>query len=447
MTLTKFFVNVADPSDSESAMINNLGQVAGYIVQSNLYDVAIYNTASGTVSNLGSPPGSNHACGRAVNIQGHVIANEINLEPMAYFYNGTSWTNIVQPGYAYLNLTALNDSDEVIGMGWTNGNWYGFSWTPSAGISFLNPVGDSLYPLAINNKGTIVGEEATLGFPFANYCGTNLDVDTIVLGPVTKRPPSWTELTTIDNAFGINDSGNIVGTGPIYGDGGHEYLGIRGFVLPRVGQSQYLPYLPGCSFCSTNGWLCFLIDIGSVVGLGWIDPAIASGFHYEMQSDALFTEIANFPVGFTNTYTVSVKGTVLGQFVQGQSVVFSNYVAQLGSSRINSSGVQQFDVTGIAPLVAPQNPQAFPLQIGFNQTNGTISMFMAAISTTPPQLSIVATRTNAIVSWPASVAGWTLQTNNNPATGTWVNYAGPVINNIVTIGLATGNVFFRLMLP
>ena len=33
--------------------------------------------------------------------------------------------------------------------------------------------------------------------------------------------------------------------------------------------------------------------------------------------------------------------------------------------------------------------------------------------------------TTAVVSWPLSVTGWTLQTNNNLSTGTWGNYLGP----------------------
>jgi formylglycine-generating enzyme required for sulfatase activity len=53
----------------------------------------------------------------------------------------------------------------------------------------------------------------------------------------------------------------------------------------------------------------------------------------------------------------------------------------------------------------------------------------------------------AIVSWSPSSTGWTLQTNNNLATGTWGNYAGTVVNNSVTNAPPTGNLFFRLSHP
>lgn len=69
------------------------------------------------------------------------------------------------------------------------------------------------------------------------------------------------------------------------------------------------------------------------------------------------------------------------------------------------------------------------------------------IAVVPPQLTLTPSEANVILTWPSSVAGWTLQTNNNLATGTWGNYAGPIINNTITNAPSTGNLFFRLMLP
>jgi len=65
----------------------------------------------------------------------------------------------------------------------------------------------------------------------------------------------------------------------------------------------------------------------------------------------------------------------------------------------------------------------------------------------PPSLAVVYANKQAIVSWPSSVSGWTLQTNNDPATGTWGNYVGPIINNTVTNSPTNGNRFFRLRHP
>ena len=45
------------------------------------------------------------------------------------------------------------------------------------------------------------------------------------------------------------------------------------------------------------------------------------------------------------------------------------------------------------------------------------------------------------------MTGWTLQTNDNLATGTWSNYTGSNINNAVTNTPPGGNPFLRLKQP
>ncbi len=61
-----------------------------------------------------------------------------------------------------------------------------------------------------------------------------------------------------------------------------------------------------------------------------------------------------------------------------------------------------------------------------------------------PVLSIACGADQAVVWWPPSVTGWTLQTNNDLATGIWGDYPGPVVNNRLTNAPPAGNVFFRL---
>jgi len=64
-----------------------------------------------------------------------------------------------------------------------------------------------------------------------------------------------------------------------------------------------------------------------------------------------------------------------------------------------------------------------------------------------PLLTITYFGNQAIVSWPPSVTGWTLQTNANLATPTWGNYLGTIVNNSVTNSPPKGNLFFRLANP
>ena len=79
----------------------------------------------------------------------------------------------------------------------------------------------------------------------------------------------------------------------------------------------------------------------------------------------------------------------------------------------------------------------------YSVTGGFWSLY-AVQTPGAPLLTITYVGGQAVVSWSPSVTGWTLQTNNNLAAGTWGNYAGQVVNNRVTNAPPKGNVFFRL---
>jgi hypothetical protein len=80
----------------------------------------------------------------------------------------------------------------------------------------------------------------------------------------------------------------------------------------------------------------------------------------------------------------------------------------------------------------------------YSLTGGYWSLF-AVQTPGAPLLTITYAGNQAIISWPSSVTGWTLQTNANLASPTWGNYLGAVVNNSVTNAPPKGNVFFRLM--
>ena len=79
--------------------------------------------------------------------------------------------------------------------------------------------------------------------------------------------------------------------------------------------------------------------------------------------------------------------------------------------------------------------------------NGGFWALYAVQTPGAPLLTIAYVGNQAVVSWPLSVTGWTLQTNANLATPTWGNYLGAVINNRVTNAPPRGNLFFRLTDP
>ncbi len=82
----------------------------------------------------------------------------------------------------------------------------------------------------------------------------------------------------------------------------------------------------------------------------------------------------------------------------------------------------------------------------YSLTGGFWSLY-AVQTPGAPLLAITLSGNQARISWDSSVTGWTLQTNNNLATGAWGNYAGPVVNNSVTNAPPKGNLFFRLTHP
>ena len=77
-------------------------------------------------------------------------------------------------------------------------------------------------------------------------------------------------------------------------------------------------------------------------------------------------------------------------------------------------------------------------------TGGFWSLVSVVQTPGAPLLVVTYAGGQAIVSWPPSATGWTLQTSSNLATSTWANYLGPVINNSVTNSPSAGTLFFRL---
>lgn len=82
----------------------------------------------------------------------------------------------------------------------------------------------------------------------------------------------------------------------------------------------------------------------------------------------------------------------------------------------------------------------------YSLTGGFWSLY-AVQTPGAPLLTITYAGNQAVVSWPISMTGWTLQTNNNLATGTWGNYTGAVLNNAATNSSPSVTLFFRLKHP
>jgi hypothetical protein len=89
-----------------------------------------------------------------------------------------------------------------------------------------------------------------------------------------------------------------------------------------------------------------------------------------------------------------------------------------------------------------------PLTSGnYSVTGGYWSLINVVQMPGAPTLTITYVGNQAVISWPPSFTGFTLQTNTTLASGSWGNYLGAVVNNSVTNSPPRGNLFFRLTHP
>jgi len=103
----------------------------------------------------------------------------------------------------------------------------------------------------------------------------------------------------------------------------------------------------------------------------------------------------------------------------------------------------QYSVTGTIG-----QPDAGPAMTGGNYSvTGGFWSLIAVQTPGAPLLGITAAGNQVVVSWPASSAGYTLQTNSDLNPANWGNYSGTVNNNSAAMTPPRGNLFFRLYHP
>jgi hypothetical protein len=138
--------------------------------------------------------------------------------------------------------------------------------------------------------------------------------------------------------------------------------------------------------------------------------------------------------------TIILLGTLFALAASAQTYSVDWYKVS-GGGGTSTNG--QYSLSG----TIGQHDASGPMTGGsFSLTGGFWALY-AVQTAGAPLLTITLSGNQAIVSWPPSATGWTLQTNNNLATGTWGNYLGAIVNNSVTNAPPTGNLFFRLAKP
>ncbi len=121
------------------------------------------------------------------------------------------------------------------------------------------------------------------------------------------------------------------------------------------GSSQFNPIAPTTSASHAWGFT------GGTSGQ-YFGPPAAYGFRYAMSGGSKFTAIQDFPVGFSDAFTVSVGDRVLGTFAPGQKVDFA---------ALTGGGVSAFTLTRITPQADPDPALGFPLRLAFDTATAT----------------------------------------------------------------------------
>jgi probable HAF family extracellular repeat protein len=211
--------------------INAAGQVAGYAKTPKSRDHAFVwipkskNAARGTLVDLGMLPQGIASVATGINAQGQVVgySNDADVFGHAFLWSpsapgarvGTMVNIGTLPGEQYASAYAINDSGVVVGEATVGPDAHAFAWTPTVpngstgSMIDLGTLGGSWSrATAINAAGDIVGVAEGPGpesfdYAFLYRGGTMYDLNSAL--------PSDLEGVVLTTAYGITDSGQIVG--------------------------------------------------------------------------------------------------------------------------------------------------------------------------------------------------------------------------------------------
>ena len=127
-------------------------------------------------------------------------------------------------------------------------------------------------------------------------------------------------------------------------------------------------------------------------------------------------------------------------FTQNYSIDW--YKVSGGGGTISGGSYTLTSTIGQHDAVAPMTVTGYG-NSGYSLTGGFLAIY-AVQTPGAPLLKITYISNQAVVSWPANVTGWTLQTNSNLGTTNWGSYLGAIVNNSITNAPPKGNLFFRL---
>jgi probable HAF family extracellular repeat protein len=187
--------------------INDSGAITGQIYTGEVVN-AIFWRLGGAVHFLPPLPGGLHMVGYDINNLNHITGNGTVSDGRweAFIWSharGTVGIGFV-PGAPTTLAHAINDNDEVTGIGYYTSSTSAFYWSRQTGIVVMQTLGGAIGAgLDINLAGAIVGWSSnasgeTHAALWSNYTSVPQDLGTLPGG-------------SISYAYGINSSGQVVG--------------------------------------------------------------------------------------------------------------------------------------------------------------------------------------------------------------------------------------------
>jgi probable HAF family extracellular repeat protein len=248
-------------SESLAQSVNNLGQVAGFIYSPVGFSHAAVWTKSGDVQDLGSIAGGSAAsAATGINDSGEVVGYSDIADGDIHAFLWTRADGFEDLGTlgGYISVAnGINASGEVVGYSYLAGNtiYHAFLWTKSGGMQDLGTLTGTTNSnaLAVSASGRVVGSASTdSGLNTAFYwndrqgmqsmnvgrlsVGLAINASNQVVGELGAHPANaflWTQTQhlqdlnnlippntgwVLEQAWGINRSGQIAATGTINGE-------------------------------------------------------------------------------------------------------------------------------------------------------------------------------------------------------------------------------------
>jgi len=386
---------------STANAVNSVGQVVGYSYLADGTTERAFLWQSGVMTSLGTLPGYTQGSrATSINSAGQVVGTSSNggLSVHAFFWQSGTMTDLGSLlGGNYNAAYDINDAGQIVGEASTPGDTviYAFLRQPDGTVINLGTLPGYAMSTAssINNAGQVVGEALTSSFTgraflwqggvmtdlgtLPNYTNSSYAYDINSAGQVvgyannatgTMRAFLWQSGTGMTNlgtmggadsaAYGINDTGQIVGSSGILGgpvthaffrstDGTMTDLGVLAGYTSSAQAINNALQIVGASTSSAGPSHAFLTQVANCSASITVTTNADSG------AGSLRQAIADVCVGGTITFNSSLSGATIAlqsaltldkaQTIDGS--LLATHITLSGDSNNNGTGdVQVFSV-------------------------------------------------------------------------------------------------------